>query len=255
MKTFSKIIYFLVPIIAVALSYLPWTSGFWSNVPSNEILVNLVSTYFILLGGILIFDLKETKSDILGEIKEASQFIKQNTRCEFLSDSKFYSHFSHEARQAESNVNICYFAPYPPDSTNHKERKKYYEEIISTIKKKPEVKFRRIIRNTPANKEWIKEIISEFKNVPNFDLRIINDCPDDNIKMPHALSVQIIDTRKCWLVAIESHEKEGPFRDLYIEGDEIGKSLTGYFNRLWSMSDEIISSGRLTGRGITFENG
>lgn len=228
--------------------YTPYTSSVWGQIQTDrEIIVNLISLYFLLLGALLYFELDDQHRSNIDDLARLNSHLKHSVSAKLISDKSFYEDFMHAMKNAKSLVCICYFAPYPPDTTMHKYRAKYYKELKRVITSKPEVQFRRIVRNTPENQQWIKETMEQFESIPNFDLALIDDLSAE--KMPNALSVQVIDQSAVWFVAIESHEKQNAFRDLYVEGEAVGKAMHGYFGRLWLLSNELISSGVLTEAG------
>lgn len=253
MKTFLKLICVAIPIALVISQYTPYTSSFWeSKVSEKEIIVNLVSLYFLLLGFALYLEVLGYHKENLNEIQTVTNKVINNTESKLISDKDFYLDFAHQLSKAESVASICYFSPNPPNEDNHEERKKYYKETKKIIKAKRAVNFRRIVRNTPQNIVWVKELIENFSNEPNFHLAIIDDSGSQ--RMAQALSVQVIDRKHTWFVAIEDHERSSHYRDLYVEGANCAIAMQGYFNRLWLKSEQIIISGNLTPKGIELQN-
>jgi hypothetical protein len=67
-----------------------------------------------------------------------------------------------------------------------------------------------------------------------------------------ALSVQVIDEKHAWLVALNSHEREARFRDMYINNVDGAVALNRYFMRLWDLSTVVLRNGQVTDAGQTF---
>ncbi len=170
---------------------------------------------------------------------------RQFDTIEKIKDVEFYPKFLSHAETAKDSVDICYLAPYPPDATTHRERHKYYQKILSLMKKNNTVRFRRIVRYSEKNIAWIKSLSAELANIPNSDLAILHDSADTE-KMPLALSVQIIDDNHVWLVAVNGHEREGSYRDVYIRNTDYVEVMKHYYNRLWRRSEVLIDSGMIT---------
>ena len=81
--------------------------------------------------------------------------------------------------------------------------------------------FRRLVRDSQKNKAWIAKILTEMSGSRNFSLSMITD--DEKEEHPFALSVQVIDNEKVWLVAVRSHEPGGGPRDLLLKGKIVRK--------------------------------
>lgn len=173
-----------------------------------------------------------------------------------LPAAQFYSDFAAAMRSAKHNVNICYFATTAPDATYDPGRKEYYAALPSIVRDRPNVTFRRIIRKTPSNLAWLAEQMDEFRGVHNVALAHLIDAPEDET-MGLALSAQVIDGEHVWLVAVESHDREGKYRDVYIHDAKLGEAFTKYFERLWRQSETVLQWGSVTpeGEGLLAEAG
>lgn len=238
------------PIIIGLSQVIPLSAPLWKEFSSDrEILVNLLSLYFVIMSATIILEIKDRNDEIKSSLLKFAEASKNQFTGKRIPDHEFYHDFMNEIRKATSSVNISYFSPYPPDTTTHSDRKEYYRKIKTLVKRSPRVRFRRLVRYTDLNLPWIKEMLNDYNGVPNFDLAVIRDLEKSDVKMSYSLSVQVVDSSKCWLVAIESHENQSQFRDLYLESKEIGDSLNGYYSRLWNMSDKLIESGVLTDKG------
>ena len=164
-----------------------------------------------------------------------------------IRDDEFYIQFLAEAKMAKNDVNIMYLSPTPPGHTNNRERSEYYKSMTSLIRKTNNVRFNRIVRITQANKEWITNLLLQFDGSANVYIAGYKD--HETIDNPLALSVQIIDQKQSWLVAVGSHERQGAYRDIYIESNEFGEAIQKYYNRIWSRSDVLMNAGNITAAG------
>jgi len=66
---------------------------------------------------------------------------------------------------------------------------------------------------------------------------------------PLAISAQVVDGEKVWLVALEGHERQADFRDLFIESDEAAEAMRRYYHRLWARATLVLRSGVVTSDG------
>jgi hypothetical protein len=168
-------------------------------------------------------------------------------RVQRLRDDEFYKEFLDRARNAQNTVNITYLAAYPPDEVNNRTRATYDRDLINTIRQRPHVRFRRIVRSSHRNRPWIAELTEHLQNLPNADLAVLRE--SEREEMPQALSVQIVDERSIWFVAINAHERVGAYRDLVIESQEAAQAMQDYYDRLWGRATRILDSGRITPEG------
>lgn len=67
--------------------------------------------------------------------------------------------------------------------------------------------------------------------------------------MPLSLSVQLIDSKQSWLVALETHEGSSRYRDIYIESEEFNAAMGTYYDRLWARAERLMNQGQLTPTG------
>jgi hypothetical protein len=171
---------------------------------------------------------------------------------ERLREDAFYKHFLARVQTADNTVRIAYFAPNRPQSVPDLERDRYYDAIARAMAENGRITFKRLLRATPSNEEWAAELVGRFENHSNIHIALLRGDRPDNQTMPLALSVQVVDADKSWLVAVASHEREGEFRDLYIESREIAERMTTYYERLWKMGDVLLEAGRITQSGRAF---
>jgi len=241
----------LLELLLALTPFIPATAQIWHREDPTRFygtLATFVGIQFTILTaalGLLALNVSnEVNTRIAGlELKLPHTIVKR------LRDSQFYTEFRAAVESAQHSVRICYFAPYPPSEVAYDDRRKYYREILDLMKKKRDVAFKRIIRHSPANEVWIADLLRELEGRPNNDLAVLRaDIPVDNV-MPLSLSVQVVDEDKTWLVAIHTHEREGEFRDIYVENPDVALGITGYFDRLWAKSVTVLDHGRITPEG------
>jgi hypothetical protein len=128
----------------------------------------------------------------------------------------------------------------------------YYRQMHQLMRKRGnEVRFRRLLRQSSGNEAWAADVVRKLVGIPRVDLALLKDLDPENPDnaMPLALSVQIVDQSAVWLVAVQSHEQIGEYRDVVVEGGELPKVMQLYFDRLWGHADVILESGNLTPDG------
>jgi len=188
----------------------------------------------------------QDQKDGLSEIRSALPL----TVVRRLTDSEFYSHFRSAVEEAEHSVRIAYLAPYPPSDVKYQDRNKYYQEILGLMKKRSNINFKRLVRASSKNDRWIADLVRELKGRPNVDLSLLTRDLPAEMEMPLALSVQVVDGEKAWLVAIGGHETERDFRDVYIENRYVASVLSDYYERIWQVSEKLLDHGRVTPEGL-----
>src|ERR1051325_4828746 len=112
----------------------------------------------------------------------------------------------------------------------------YYRQMHQLMRKRGnEVRFRRLLRQSSGNEAWAADVVRKLVGIPRVDLALLKDLDPENPDnaMPLALSVQIVDQSAVWLVAVQSHEQIGEYRDVVVEGGELPKVMQLYFDRLW----------------------
>lgn len=250
----KTVVLIVVPLLQVFLALtpiIPETSKLWhlDNVPEfHAVFATVVGLDLALLGGALILIMRQEGDDLQASIEQITSSFPV-TIVARLKDKRFYSDFRHAAENAEHTVKICYFAPYPPEEYSSKDRKKYYSEMVDLMKKRPNTDFKRIIRKTEKNAPWIRELLDELRGRPNVHISLLDRDLPAEFEMPLALSVQVIDELKVWLVAVASHEGEGEFRDVYIENPDVAAAVSEYYDRLWTLSVKVLDRGVVTNEG------
>jgi len=185
-----------------------------------------------------------------GEFRDSVRKSLPVTKVVQIRDDEFYADFLCEAKKARHSVNIMYLAAQPPDNTRDEARLEYYRDLVTLIRRKRDVRFNRIMRHTPDNKPWIENLIRDLENCPNASVAVIRE--SDTEEMPLSLSTQIIDNNKVWFVAVAAHERQGPYRDLFVENDKIAEAMQFYHDRLWRRGKVLLNVGQITPDGQRF---
>lgn len=238
-------------LLALALAFTPFypqTQSWWRlNEPSQfyAILATFIGVDVALV--ILVFGLMfAAESDGLrNEIMKLVDRVPP-TVIRWLPDRVFYPAFLTAAEEARHTVRISYFAPDPPDAVRAPTRSRYYSDITETMHRRKDVRFFRLVRYSPANEPWLLSMIQEFTDAANVSLAVISHDLEPERVMPLALSVQVVDDDRAWLVAVEAHERMGEFRDLYIENTKFADAMSRYHRRLWDNAVPLLVDGRPT---------
>lgn len=235
--------------LLLALSpFIPITAHLWHTEDQAQFYAVLASSLgiqlFLLAAAISLILLKE--SDDAAKRFHAIRVAIPGATVKTLKDYEFYSDFRNAAEEAEHSVWIAYLAPYPPGDVASKDRKRYDSEILELMKRRTKVNFRRLIRHTDKNAPWVAELITELKGRPNVDIAVLTcDLPSDH-EMPLALSAQVVDNDKVWIVATGSHQTKQNFRDVYIKDASVATAMIQYYDRIWGKSVTVLDHGRVT---------
>lgn len=244
----------LVVQILLALSpLLPLTSAWWRAESHQQLLSNVIVFIGIevTLTIILIGTTSLQQSSGIEATKTAVDSALPGGAIRPLKDYEFYTHFRSSVELASHSVSIAYLANYPPRDVQSRERRRYYDEITEIMKRRTQISFRRLVRQSAANRAWVGEMLNEFRNKPNIEIAVLEDPPEEE-EMPLALSVQVVDTDKTWIVATRSHELAGEFRDIYIENRYMALAAKQYYERLWSRATKVLDRGRITAAGDAY---
>jgi hypothetical protein len=229
--------------------FIPWVkANIWSSQTSVNSFAATLATYvglqFVCLGGLValfLFDLAEQSKESTNRFRHLLG-VYTPLQARRLKEGEFYKEFLGECVKANHYAKICYFSPVPPDHGAPAARKLYYRRLIKVMKANPAAQFKRIIRDTDANREWADEIIPFVMQTANFSLALLKDV-DATEEMPLALSVQIIDERIAWLVAVAEHTDADLYRDVAVENEIVVEVLNKYFDRLWRLSRPVFRPG------------
>lgn len=253
MTNFWKRLFLILSLLAqlgLAVSpFIPWVqTNIWAAQTSVTAFASTLATYigaeFACLGilvALFLLDIQQQGNESSRRLKELLQEYTP-LQVRRLKESEFYKEFLGHCISAKHYVKICYFAPVPPDQGAPDARKKYYRRLLSVMKSNPDAMFRRILRDTKANRVWAEEMIRHLAKATNFSIALLKDI-DAEKEMPLALSVQIIDERYAWLVAVSEHSDSPLYRDVAVENEILVEVLDKYFDRLWSLSTVVFKPG------------
>jgi hypothetical protein len=242
---------FLVQVCVALIPFVPFFSGLLPTEPSPRDSLNVQITIFgvqfaILTAyvGFALWIYENEASKRAANLISAINAPKINR----LSEHDFYPEFLAAIKRATRRVDIMYLARAAPDATRRQERQRYYEELVGTMSALPRVNFRRIIRNSDSNKQWLSQLLPRLATeCPNADVGLLREPGSE--EMPLSLSVQLIDSKQTWLVALETHEGSSGYRDIYLESPEFNSAMSTYYDRLWARSECLLNQGRLTAAG------
>jgi hypothetical protein len=235
-------------ILLAATKFIPGAAKLWhtEDAPAfYSVLVTFVGIQLVLVSGTLVLLMMAQGSELAAAVRGALP----GTEVRRMKDREFYQHFQAAAEQAEHSVRIAYFAPYPPGDVEFKERKRYYDAILSLMKRRDQVNFKRLVRSSPKNDAWLATLVRELQGRPNVDLAVLTRDLEPEVELPLALSVQVIDKDKVWVVATASHETQNEFRDVFVRNNDFAAAMTEYYDRVWSVSQRLLDRGRITEQG------
>jgi hypothetical protein len=207
-------------------------------------LASYVGVEFVCLSvmvGLVLVDVRQQSAEASREFRD---LLRQYTPLQVrnLREDEFYKEFLGHCFKAKHYVKICYFAPRPPHHGAPQAREVYYRQMIEVMRDNPETTFRRIVRDTHANREWANELVSRLLGTTNCSVALLKDL-DASVEMPLALSVQVIDEREAWLVAVSEHTGSPMYRDVAIENELLAAFFSKYFDRLWGLSRVVFVPG------------
>jgi hypothetical protein len=241
----------LLQVLLAITPLIPYTSHFWhadNPVEFYTVFATVVGMQFAILTAAVLLTTEGEVSKITASISNLLSVFPY-TKVLKLKDFQFYTHFKSAVELADHSVRISYHAPYPPTDVSFKERKKYYDEILALMKRSQRVHFKRLVRSTPRNDVWLMELIRECDGRSNIDIASLDSDVQPHVEMPLAMSVQIVDEKQCWLVAISTHERDAEYRDLYVENQDVAICMRDYFDRIWDHSTLLLNRGRITEAG------
>lgn len=245
---------FILQIFLAISPFVPGIAGIWESSSPQEfysklaVLIGIDFTLMTLAASLLFVkefsDIKALRQSVIAQLP--------GVELRRLTADEFYDEFRVAVKSALQNVNICYFAPYPPEQVSTPDQSAYYRDLVKTIRQKKTVHFRRIIRDSATNKRWVGDLVKNLKNRKNAYIAVLHEDLTETIPMPLALSVQIIDGERTWLVALKTHEREGRYRDVFIRSRDFAEAMTDYYERLWAQSVVVLQNGQLTEKGRAY---
>lgn len=253
-----KVFLIILEAVVLALPILPFTRSVWPAHSTADLLTSLtiyLGLQVLILGALAGQAVGDMKREIARKL-EGIELQLPSGRTRLIRDEEFYAEFLAATKAARSRVWVAYLAPEPPEDYPTPQRHVYYREHAAAVRGNTTAKCRRLIRDTPANRKWVVALMREFGGLPHVSLAIIKDREAKHAE-PLALSVQVVDKDRAWLVAIEGHERSADYRDVAIADAELVRVFAGYSERLWNASALVLDSGKVTqeGQRLVSENG
>ncbi len=184
-------------------------------------------------------------STVLQLHSDLDRKFKGLARVEPISEGEFYARFSAALRTARTRVKLSYMSYKSPLDTRDPIMRDYYQKLPNLVRKiRSDLEFKRLIRAVPGIRNWLEQMVTELKDVPNFSLACLvdNQPESDNIT---TVSVQCVDDNKVYFVAVGEQQESTGRRDLYVESEDFGKVWNQYYERLWRSAIVVIDRGRI----------
>lgn len=231
--------------------FIPGLSKVWGEEMPRwaELLVACVSVFFAFFTIVVSQKLSRIDARVGSALDRFQDRAEHSVM--LLRDEEFYVSFLNAIQRCESHVWICYFAPNPPSESNLPDRERYYRNVQDQIRERNLIKFRRIVRESSANRGWIVQLLSEQEGLANASLALLRSIRE-RVDDPHALSVQVVDDGDTWFVAVTGHERKDRYRDVHVHGKDLTDAMSRYYDRLWRRSVVLLADGRLTEAGQKF---
>ena len=159
--------------------------------------------------------------------------FKGLARVEPIPEGEFYAKFSAALRTARRRVKLSYMSNRSPLDSRDPTMKNYYEKLPGIIKKMgPDVEFKRLIRAVPGLGNWIEQMVAQLTDVSNFSLGCLVDSEPESDNVP-VVSIQCVDDRQVFFVAVGEQQESSGRRDLYVESEDLCNVWSQYYERLW----------------------
>src|SRR5579864_681119 len=123
----------VLQILVPLTKHIPGAAGLWHTEDPAKF-YSAFATFFgiqlVLMSGTLLLLVKSMGTELTERVADALPV----TEVRRMKDFEFYEHFQAAAEQAKHSVRIAYLAPYPPTDVAYKDRKKYYDSMLSLMK-------------------------------------------------------------------------------------------------------------------------
>lgn len=164
--------------------------------------------------------------------------------CTAVHEREFYALWAAQFASGTQNIDITHLGAHPPSSKQSVSQDGYFDNFPRAVKKS-DATIRRVERITSHKLDWIQKLIDELgsNKAPRFSLAAFEDKAGDG-EMPFAISVNRIDDRYGWIVAMAEQRSTQGTRDLFITSPPGVELLGTYFTeRLWNQSTPLVESG------------
>jgi len=145
---------------------------------------------------------------------------------------EFYSLLGQRVEKATKTIDLTIHQSFDPETSNFKERQKYFQKIDNAILKK-KIRVRRITTiNSIEKLELVKKWLKRYEKCPNFHLRY-SPVSDEQVPMP--LSIGAIDNKIIFISNIVRgcHVISEDNVDIYIEDAQLADIFQRYYNKYW----------------------
>lgn len=251
MNTVTNTIFLIVQ-IGLIINWLMFNNKFLNfgerDAFQNFVIINLNLWFIFIVFRISSSEIsKRSLRSAVDEIKELiSDLRDRGPNARALSQDEFYSEFPSFIARANKSVDIAYLDTKPPTSyaIGDSVTSRYYKDFIDMVRKRKDVEFRRVERYSTEKVEWFKLLITRLEKRDNFSLSVIKMDAVER-KIPE-LSVQIIDGKEVFLVAVAEHENTHGYRDVQISDSSSSSLFMKYYDdMLWNRGGILIEKGKL----------
>jgi hypothetical protein len=242
--------WFIVVLIEIAFLILTFVeeARTWLFGPGPESFYVLLSTNMALL--VIWVGLKAELQErrIAGEITRLTtrfeQLAASRPGVSALVDRNFYTRFGAEIGKAHVGVAMTHLDTHPPNRPPKTDAATYYASLRKVVRSSPEVRFRRAERASAQKREWLEELVSNFRGIPNFSLAVLLE-PSGKRRLA-TVSVQLIDDLHAVLVAVAEHDSYSGPRDAWITDRDAASLWKEYYEaNIWGPSVKVIENGQL----------
>lgn len=160
-----------------------------------------------------------------------------------LNEQSFYSQLEYIiSNEAITRVWISYMHDQRPSNLIGTKQYQYYSNFKKLVKKHQDVTFKRLILASVDALEWIAEIATELEGQQNFNLAVYVDGGDSRASRP--LSIQCIDDKYTFLVAVHEEEQTSGRRDILVKDVEFTGKFSKRYSELYDCSVSIVEAGK-----------
>lgn len=188
---------------------------------------------------------KDLNDTVLKIYSSVNSCISCRSEISCLGQEEFYSKFRQDAATAKYFVAMTHLDTHPPEHLVGTAEESYYNSLSKLITSKPNVLFQRVERVSVEKKEWLESLVKNHSSSKNFSLYCL--ISEDTSPLLPAISVQLVDGEKVYLVAVSRHTSpHGGPRDIYLRDKNAHDMWQSYYeNVLTKRSKGVIVKGRL----------
>jgi hypothetical protein len=141
---------------------------------------------------------------------------------------------------ATASAEVCYFTQQPPTDFYHLSHvKKYWEEMLVTLKKnKNKSLLRLVLLTNPAMFGWLEKHIEEHKGLSNYYLNVITEKEDHQF-----LSLCLTSNQECYIFSPHAPDQSPSY--IWIKNEVIHHTLKTAYDRMWASGKRVLIQGRV----------